>query len=103
MLLTRAGLLCDFNALLVRRWVGASTDKSIVMGSSITSCNLILRMCSPPQADSQAAFERERDEALRRLDRERRVLDKQSKAILKIPGKKVRGGRQLLVAPNRTE
>lgn len=51
-----------------------------------------------PQAEEHAALEAAREDASRRLARERRVLEKQSKALLKLPTKKERSAIEALEA-----
>ena len=52
-----------------------------------TSSRLSRSLCGSPQLEEAARFEAERGEELRKLQRDRRVLEKQSRAILKMPTK----------------
>jgi hypothetical protein len=52
-----------------------------------TSSRLPRSLCGSPQLEEAARFEAERGEELRKLQRDRRVLEKQSRAILKMPTK----------------
>lgn len=47
-------------------------------------------MLHPAQADESAAWERAKEEDERRLKRDRRVLEQQSRALLKLPNRKER-------------
>lgn len=69
------------------------------MGSSAEwACGCHGAPWSCAQADEAAALVAEREEAERRLQRERRVLDKQGKALLKLPNKKERDAMEALEA-----
>jgi hypothetical protein len=48
---------------------------------------VLVRYCCRCQVDEAARFESERAEELRKLHRDRRVLEKQRRALLKMPTK----------------
>ncbi len=59
------------------------------------------RWAFPPQEEEQAKWEAQRDAEVAKMRRDRRVLEKQSKALLKLPNKKERTAMEGALGPGR--